>query len=147
MTLDVSKMNDEMSALIMYAVNEGLIRYNQGKIINGIAESYDISADNTVYTFHLRDAKWSDGQPVTAHDFEYAYLRLLDPETGSSQVEDFSAVLNAMAYANGEITDTSQVGIKAEDDKTLVITLEKPEPFFLEEMAQGINLSYTQRLC
>lgn len=139
MTLDVSKMNDEMSALIMYAVNEGLIRYNQGKIINGIAESYDISADNTVYTFHLRDAKWSDGQPVTAHDFEYAYLRLLDPETGSSQVEDFSAVLNAMAYANGEIADTSQVGIKAEDDKTLVITLEKPEPFFLEEMAQGIN--------
>jgi len=139
MTLDVSLMNDEMSALVMYAVNEALIRYNKGRIIPGIAEKYDISDDGTVYTFHLRDAKWSDGQPVTAYDFEYAYLRLLNPETGSSQVEDFGSVLNAMAYANGEITDVSQVGIKAVDEKTLVITLEKADPFFLEEMAQSIN--------
>jgi len=139
MTLDVSLMNDEMSALVMYAVNEALIRYSKGKTVPGIAEKYEISDDGTVYTFHLRDAKWSDGQPVTAYDFEYAYLRLLNPETGSSQVEDFSSILNAMAYANGEITDASQVGIKAVDEKTLVITLEKADPFFLEEMAQGIN--------
>jgi len=139
MTLDVSLMNDEMSALVMYAVNEALIRYSRGEIIPGIAEKYDVSDDGIVYTFHLRDANWSDGKPVTAYDFEYAYLRLLSPETGSTQIESFSAVLNAMEYARGEITDTSQVGIKAVDDKTLVITLTKPEPFFLEEMAQGIN--------
>jgi oligopeptide transport system substrate-binding protein len=138
-TLDVSLMNDEMSALVMYAVNEALIRYSKGKIIPGIAERYEVSDDGTVYTFHLRDAKWSDGEPVTAYDFEYAYLRLLSPDTGSSQIESFSSVLNAMAYANGEITDPSEVGIKAADEKTLVITLAKPDPFFLEEMAQGIN--------
>ena len=70
MSLDSSLMNDEMSALIMYAANEGLVRYNQDKIIQGIAQSQDVSEDGKVYTFHLRDAKWSDGQAVTAGDFE-----------------------------------------------------------------------------
>ena len=139
MSLDASLMNDEMSALVMYAVNEGLIRYSEGKIIPGIAEKYDISADGITYTFHLRDAKWSDGQPVTAKDFEYAFLRLLNPATGSSQVEDFSSIVNADEYSGGKLTDATKVGIKATDDKTLVITLIGSDPFFLERMAQGIN--------
>ena len=86
MTLDVSQMNDEMSALIMYALNEALIRNSYDQIIPGLAESYEVSEDGTVYTFHLRDAKWSDGVPVTAKDFEYSFLRTLNPETGSSHV-------------------------------------------------------------
>lgn len=138
-TLDASLMNDEMSALVMYAVNESLLRYNRDQIIPGIAEKFEVSDDGTVYTFYLRDAKWSDGQPVTAYDFEYAFLRLLNPETGSSQIEDYSAILNAMAYANGKITEASEVGIKAVDDKTLVITLAKPEPFFIEHLAQSTS--------
>jgi len=139
MTLDVSQMNDEMSALIMYAINEGLIRCNKGNIIMGIAESYNISEDGTVYTFHLRDANWSDGVPVTADDFKYSFLRTLNPATGSSQVTEFDSVLNAKAYYTGEITDESKVGIKAFNDKTLVITLIKKDPFFLSQLAQGIN--------
>jgi len=138
-TLDVSKMNEEMSALVMYAVNEGLLRYSEGNIINGIAEDYEISEDGIVYTFYLRDALWSDGEPVTAYDFEYSFLRTLDPETGSSQVDEFDTILNAKEYYSGEITDPSLVGIKALDEKTLELTLTKSDPFFLLELAQGIN--------
>ena len=139
MTLDVSQMNDEMSALIMYAVNEGLIRYSNDQIIPGIAEEHTVSEDGKVYTFKLRDAVWSDGVAVTAADFEYSFLRTLNPATGSSQVEVFDSILNARAYYSGELTDAAKVGIKAEDDKTLVITLAEADPFFLSHMAQSIN--------
>ncbi len=139
MTLDVSQMNDEMSALIMYALNESLIRNSYNEIIPGLAESYDVSEDGTVYTFHLRDAKWSYGVPVTAKDFEYSFLRTMNPETGSSQVSEFDSILNAQAYYNGEITDASLVGVKAVDEKTLVLTLTYNDPFFMTEMAEGIN--------
>lgn len=138
-TLDVSLMNDEMSGLIMYAVNEGLLRHENGAVEPGIAESYDVSDDGLVYTFHLRDAQWSDGVAVTAGDFAYSFLRTLNPETGSSQVEAFDSVKGAIAYYSGETTDTSTVGIEATDDKTLVITLEAADPFFIEELARGIN--------
>ncbi len=139
MTLDVSKMNDESSALVMYAVNEGLIRYSSDQVVMGVAEDYSVSEDGTVYTFQLRDALWSDGKPVTAYDFEYSFLRTLDPETGSSQVGSFDSILNAKAYYNGELTDASQVGIKAVDEKTFEITLIKNDPFFILQLAQGIN--------
>lgn len=138
-TLDVSLGNDEMSAIVFYATNEALVRSYNDEIQMGIAEKYDVSEDGIVYTFHLRDAKWSDGEAVTAGDFVYSFFRTLDPATGSSQVESFDAILNAQAYYNGEITDKSKVGIKAEDDKTLVITLAKNNPFFLEILARGIN--------
>jgi len=139
MTLDISVMNEEMSALVMYAVNEGLIRYSKDQITMGIAEDYTISDDGKLYTFKLRDAVWSDGKPVTAFDFEYSFLRTLDPETGSSQVSEFDSILNARNYYSGELTDVSQVGIKAVDDKTFEITLEKANPFFILQLAQGIN--------
>ena len=138
-TLDVSLMNDEMSGLVMYAVHEGLIRHEKGEVVMGIAESYDISEDGLVYTFHLRDAKWADGQPVVAGDFVYSFLRTMNPETGSSQVESFEAIAGAAAYYNGETDDASTVGVSAPDDKTFVITMESPNPFFIEEMARGIN--------
>lgn len=139
MTLDTSKMNEEMSALVMYAVNEGLIRYSNDKIVMGIAEDYSISDDGRTYTFKLRDAVWSDGKPVTAYDFEYSFLRTLNPETGSSQVDEFDSILNAAAYYSGEVTDATQVGIKAVDEKTFEIILEKNDPFFILHLAQGIN--------
>lgn len=139
MTLDTSMMNEEMSALVMYAVNEGLIRYSNGSVVMGIAEDYSVSEDGRIYTFDIRDTLWSDGKTVTAHDFEYSFLRTLNPETGSSQVDAFDSVLNAKAYYSGEITDPGQVGIKALDEKTFEITLEKKDPFFILDLAQGIN--------
>lgn len=139
MTLDVSQMNDEMSALVMYAVNEPLIRYTKNTIQPGIAEEYTASEDGLVYTFKLRDAQWSDGQPVTAEDFAFSFLRTLDPNTGSSQVDVFDAIKGAQQYYSGETTDPATVGIVAADEKTLEITLTRPDPFFLEHVAQGIN--------
>ena len=138
-TLDVSLMNDEMSGLVMYAVNDALIRHESGKVVPGIAETYDVSGDGLTYTFHLRDAQWSDGVPVTAGDFAYSWLRTLDPATGSSQVESFNSIKGAIAYYSGESTDPATVGISATDDKTLVVSLETADPFFIESMARGIN--------
>ena len=138
-TLDVSLMNDEMSGLVMYAVNDALIRHEGGNVVPGIAETYDVSDDGLTYTFHLRDAQWSDGVPVTAGDFAYSWLRTLTPATGSSQVESFNSIKGAIAYYSGESTDPATVGISATDDKTLVVTLEAADPFFIESMARGIN--------
>lgn len=138
-TLDVSLMNDEMSGLVMYAVNDALIRHEDGKVVPGIAETYDVSDDGLTYTFHLRDAQWSDGVPVTAGDFAYSWLRTLNPATGSSQVETFNSIKGAIAYYSGESTDPATVGISATDDKTLVVTLEAADPFFIESMARSIN--------
>lgn len=138
-TLDVSLMNDEMSGLVMYAVNDGLIRHENGAVVPGIAQTYDVSEDGLIYTFHLREAQWSDGAAVSADDFLYSFLRTLDPATGSSQVESFDSIKGAIDYYSGTNEDASSVGIKAPDDRTLVIELVVADPFFIESMARDIN--------
>jgi oligopeptide transport system substrate-binding protein len=103
---------------------EGLMREVNGKIEPGIAESYTVSDDQMTYTFTLRDAKWSDGQAITANDFEYAWTRVLDPETASEY-----------SWIFGEANvDT----FKAIDDKTFEVTLKAPTPYFL-----GLTAFYT----
>ena len=88
--------------------------------------------DGTVtYTFHLRDAKWSDGQPVTANDFVFAWQRAVDPMTASEYAYIMSPILNADAINAGE-KDKSELGVKAIDDKTLEVTLSQPCAYFLE---------------
>lgn len=73
--------------------------------------------DYTVYTFHLRDGlKWSDGQALTAHDFEYGAYCLLNPDMGSPAAYSWFAIKNASAYNSREITDWAEVGVKALDD-------------------------------
>ncbi|MDD4364466.1 MAG: ABC transporter substrate-binding protein, partial [Synergistales bacterium] len=81
--LDPQKANSIPSMVIAIHVLEGLVRVHDGKVLPGMAESWEISPDGLVYTFHLRDAKWSDGKPVTAYDFEYSLRRLLDPATAA----------------------------------------------------------------
>ncbi len=123
---------DLYSFFIAGHVLEGLVRVYDGKVIPGIAEKWEISPDGLKYTFHLRDAKWSDGVPVTAKDFEYSILRLIDPKTAADYAEVMGFYIkNAEKFYNGEITDKSQVGVKAVDDKTLEITLESPTGYFL----------------
>ncbi len=102
----------------------------KGDAIPGVAESWDISDDGTVYTFHLRDSKWSDGQPVTAYDFEYAMRRIMNPETAA----EYASLLYVIK--NGEEVNTGKapldtLGVKALDDKTLQITLTGPAPYLL----------------
>ena len=88
---------------VIYGVFEGLCRLDErDQGIPGIAESWDISEDNLTYTFHLRDAKWSDGQPVKASDFVYAWKRAVDPATAAEYGYQMYYLKNGEAINNGE---------------------------------------------
>ncbi len=110
---------------------EGLMRKNEEGLQPAMAESYTVSDDGTVYTFTIRDAKWSDGQPVKAQDFEYAWKRALDPAVAAEYGFQMFYIKGAQEYyeGNGNIED---VMVKALDDKTLEVTLAAPTPYFLD---------------
>lgn len=114
---------------------EGLVRQNaDGQILpgSGLAEKWDISEDGLVYTFTLRDATWSDGSAITAEQFAYAWEKVLNPATASEYAYMLYVIENAAEYNTGDLTDFSQVGVKALDDKTLQVTLTAPTDYFLE---------------
>ncbi|GGH67746.1 peptide ABC transporter substrate-binding protein [Compostibacillus humi] len=124
---------DGISFDILNNVMEGLYRLDADNNPQpAMAESVDISDDKLTYTFHLRDGiKWSNGEEVTAHDFVFSWLRALHPDTAGSYsfiISDY--IKGAEAYANGEATE-EEVGIKALNDKTLIVELNDPTPFFL----------------
>jgi len=102
------------------------------------AEEAEVSEDGLTYTFKLRDAKWSDGTEVTAHDFVFAWQRAIDPATGSPYGPFMmSGVIKNATAISEEKMDKSELGVVAEDDKTLVVTLERPVPYFLSLMSFG----------
>jgi oligopeptide transport system substrate-binding protein len=130
--LDSGKSTDSISFMLLNNAMEGLMRIGDGnKPVEGIAESYEASADGTKYTFKLRDAKWSDGSPVTAQDFEYAWKRALDPVTKSAYSYIMYAIKGAEDFNTGKNTDPNSVGVKALDAKTLEVTLGAPAPYFV----------------
>jgi oligopeptide transport system substrate-binding protein len=101
----------------------------------GVAESWDISKDGKVYTFHINpQAKWSNGEPVTAGDYVWSWNRALHPAMGNQYAYMLYPVLNAEFYARGELEDFGQVGVKALDDLTLQVTLNAATPYFLQLM-------------
>ncbi|NLV22174.1 MAG: peptide ABC transporter substrate-binding protein [Syntrophomonadaceae bacterium] len=114
------------------ATFEGLTSLDKkDRPIAGTAESWDISPDNLTYTFHIRDnAKWSDGKPVTAKDFEYAWVRALHPKTGAEYAYQLFYIVNAQAFNEGK-AKAEDIGIKVIDDKTLEVKLNAPTPYFL----------------
>jgi len=129
--LDPQLGTDTVSIMVDNAILEGLVRVHEGKTLPGMAETWDISEDGLTYTFHMRDAQWSDGQKVTAKDFEYSFIRLLDPATASEYAFQGYYIVNGEEYNTGKITDPSQVGVKAIDEKTLEIKLKAPTKYFL----------------
>ena len=197
-TLDPALEKGQPEYHVTLALFEGLTVYDPKdlSVKPGIAEKWDLSADGTVYTFHLRAAKWSNGDPVTARDFEWSWKRVLDPALASEYVEQVSTYLkNGKAYYNGTAADGTlkgwegtrpeqrakdaqglveqvqrrhgetlqklialekndeaavllrkaqkesalhddvtldQVGVKAKDERTLVVTLESPTAYFLD---------------
>lgn len=134
-TIDPGLAEDIPSMSIARAAFDGLLRLDvDGKIKEAVAEKYEVSADGLTYTFHLRDSKWSNGDPVTAHDFEYAWKRVLDPKTASSYAYQLYYLKNGEKASKKEAS-LDQVGVKATDDKTLVVTLENPTPFFPQLLA------------
>ena len=101
----------------------------------GAAESYEVSDDGVTYTFKLRkDGKWSDGEPVTANDFYYAWMRGMDKSTAAEYCYQFFYIKNAEKYYNGEVT-ANEVGLKVLDDYTLEIILESPTAYFTQLLA------------
>ncbi|WP_134687292.1 peptide ABC transporter substrate-binding protein [Brevibacillus migulae] len=131
-TADPTIAEDTVSGAIARATFDGLTRTNEeGKPEPSVAEKIDVSPDQLTYTFHLRESKWSNGDPVTAQDFEYAWKRLLDPKTAAPYAYQAFYIKNAEAYNKGT-AKAEDVGVKAIDAKTLEVKLENPTPFFLE---------------
>jgi oligopeptide transport system substrate-binding protein len=123
---------------ILRMLFEGLMRIGaDNQLVPGVAEDVSISPDLIVYTFHLRESSWSDGSAVTAHDFEHAWRNIISPASQSSFGYAFYIIKNAKAAKLGQL-DLDAVGIKALDDKTLIVTLEHPAPYFLELTANPI---------
>jgi oligopeptide transport system substrate-binding protein len=135
-TMDNSKATDAVSFTVFGQTMEGLTRLDKdGKVTKGVAESWDVSADGLKYTFHLRDnAKWSNGEAVTAHDFEYSWKRTLDPKTGAQYAFMVAWLKGGDEYNSGKAKTADGVGVKATDDKTLEVTLSRPIPFFLQQL-------------
>lgn len=130
-SLDPHKVSGTPEAAIIRQMLVGLTTTDpDGKTIPGMAESWE-NTDNKVWTFKIRDAKWSNGDPVTANDFVYSFRRLVDPNTASpyaSYLAD-AKVVNAQDIIDGKAKPDT-LGVKALDDKTLQVTLSEPVPYF-----------------
>lgn len=136
-SMDTGVATDGTSFEAIAAVIEGLYRLDaDGNAVMAIAEDTQVSEDGKTYTFKLRDANWSDGQPVTANDFEFAWKRLANPETASeySYMIGVAGIKNGSAVTAGE-ADPDELGVTAVDDKTLKVELDYPVPFFYQLMA------------
>ena len=135
--LDPHTVTGVPESKILMALIEGLvIRHPDGlEPLPGIAKSWDISLDGKEYIFNIRDAVWSNGEPVTADDFVYAWKRMLMPSLGSKYPDMLYDVVNAEEFNKGLIDDFNLVGVNAVDNKTLIVNLKNPAPYFIELLA------------
>jgi oligopeptide transport system substrate-binding protein len=133
-SLDPAVITGQHEGRIASTLFEGLAaRTAEGEVEPGTASSWDVSPDGLTYTFHIRpEAKWSNGDPVTAQDYAGSWHRILEPATAAPYAYILDFIKNAEPYRNGKLTDFSQVGIKVLDDRTLQVTLNAPTPFFPE---------------
>ena len=130
-TLDVHRSSGVTEANIQRDLFEGLVTETaDGSIVPGAAERWEVSEDGKIYTFFLRDnGRWSDGTPVIASDFVYAFRRALSPETASDYAFVLWLIENAEAFNKGDIKDAEKLGVQALDEKTLQIRLTSPAPY------------------
>jgi oligopeptide transport system substrate-binding protein len=134
-SLDPALLTGQADGRVALALFEGLTRYNPTNAAPtpGLAERWEIAPDGKIYTFYLRtNALWSTGGPITAHDFVYSWLRVLDPVTAGEYAGVLFYVRNGEAFNTGKLKDHTQVGVKAIDDRTLQVELVDPTPFFLD---------------
>jgi oligopeptide transport system substrate-binding protein len=123
---------------VEHACFEGLTNFGvNDRPVPAGAVRWKISSDGKTYTFYLRKkAKWSNGDPVTAYDYEYAWKRLLDPKTGSAYAGNLYYLQNGEEYNTGKIKNAAAVGVKAKNKTTLVVTLKAPCSYFLSLTVQ-----------
>ncbi len=138
--IDPGITNNSFASPILLNVFEGLVVYDKNNsIVGGCAESWDISDDGLTYTFRLRNnLKWSDGSPLTADDFVYSYLRVLDPALGAQYTEMITDYIVGAADYFAGTADAADVGIQAVDDTTLVLTLKKPTAYYIGILAMWV---------
>lgn len=137
---DPQIVEDVSGSEIVRDLFEGLLNQNaEGELVPGVATEWSPNEDNTEWTFTLRDnAMWSDGTPVTAGDFVYAWKRLVDPELASPYAwfGELMSIQNAGAIIAGEM-DPDELGVEAPDDHTLVVHLSAPLPYFAAMTTHG----------
>jgi oligopeptide transport system substrate-binding protein len=134
-TLDPGLMTGVPEHNLAIGLYEGLVSLHPETLqpLPGVAEWWEIGKDGLTYTFHLRaDAKWSNGDPLTAEDFRWSWARALSPELASQYAEMLYSVDGAEAFNTGVEKDASKLGCVAADAHTFVVKLRAPTPFFLE---------------
>lgn len=133
-TLDAHKTSTVSEAHLLRDLSEGLVIHDmKGEVVPGVAESWTMSPDGKTYTFKLRaNAKWSNGDPVTAADFVFSLRRMINPETGAKYANILYPILNAEKINKAADKRLEDLGVTAQDERTLDIRLERPTPFFLE---------------
>jgi ABC-type oligopeptide transport system substrate-binding subunit/DNA-binding SARP family transcriptional activator len=136
-SLDPSLVGDDASTFMTSQLFEGLVRVGPDhNVLPAVAARWEIADGGTRYLFHLRNnVRWSDGTPVTASDFFYAWTRNLDPATRSPVAHLLYPIRNARAFGEGELDDPAQVGVVAADDRTLEVTLERPIAYLPDLLA------------
>ncbi len=145
-SLDPVKATGTWETHIVGDMLEGLTRDDpDGEPVPGIAKSWEVSPDGLTWTFHLRDALWSDGAPLTANDFVFAARRLLDPSTASEFAALVYVIKNAEPVNEGKLP-TSALGVAALDPHTLRITLEHPAPYLPELLKHNVMMPEPQHV-
>ncbi|MGW9332548.1 peptide ABC transporter substrate-binding protein [Bosea sp. NPDC055594] len=142
-TLDAHKTSTVSEAHLLRDLSEGLVIHHiNGEVVPGVAESWTMSEDGKSYTFKLRsNARWSNGDPVKAGDFVYSLKRIINPATGAKYANILYPILNAEKInKSGEGAGLDELGVKAPDDTTLEIKLERPTPYFLELLTHQTGL-------
>ena len=131
-SLDPQKSRSVQAADVLRDIGEGLVTYNAaGGLVPGTAQSWGVTGDGLTYTFQIRpDARWSNGDPVTAADFVFGLQRLVDPATAAFYAGELSNVVNAAAVIAGDM-EPVELGVSAPDARTLVISLVRPTPYLL----------------
>ncbi len=134
-SLDPHLVTGQTDGRVALALFEGLTRYDEhtGSPVPGLADRWEITDGGREYTFHIRtNAAWSNGEPLGARDFAWSWQRALDPATACEYAGALFYIENAESYAKGALKDFAQVGIRAEDERTLQVRLTSPTPFFLD---------------
>jgi oligopeptide transport system substrate-binding protein len=145
-TLDPQKTSTTVDSHVLRNLFEGLtVQDPKGNVAPGVAESWNASEDGVTYTFKLRgDAKWSNGDPVTAGDFVFSFRRIQDPKTKSQYAEVLYPIKNAEEVNTGK-AELTALGVEATDPKTLKITLKAPTPYFLQLLTHQTGLPVNEK--
>jgi oligopeptide transport system substrate-binding protein len=137
-TLDPGRSHGVNETKVVQNLFEGLTEYplGNGDMVPGVAERWTLDPDGRTYTFHLRkDAKWSNGEPVTAEDFRWSWIRVLDPKLASPYADMLFVLDGARDLYEGRQTDPATVGVEVVDPHTLKVRLAYVAPYFLELLA------------